>query len=231
MRELAQSPARIWFESREQGLGRGRLGAVLARAGVGKTACLIHFGLQHLVDGRKVVHVSLKEGPEKVAAYYGIVAVELFKGMAPDEQRRLQEVAERNRMILAYLNQSFEVARLQANLVNLKDHLQFTPDILLVDGLEFENARRDFLEELQKLVQVWGLEAWFTVLSHRHIIRENARGIPYPLDECDDLFDLILQLSSESSGIYLRFLKDRTAPPPPVALRLDPNSYLVTGGT
>ena len=35
------------------GLGNGNLGAVMARAGVGKTALLVYFGLDALICGKK----------------------------------------------------------------------------------------------------------------------------------------------------------------------------------
>ena len=39
------SPIRILEQSIHGGLGKGNLGVVMARAGVGKTACLVHLGL------------------------------------------------------------------------------------------------------------------------------------------------------------------------------------------
>ena len=42
------SPLRILEKSAQSGLGRGNLGVLMARAGVGKTACLIHIALDKL---------------------------------------------------------------------------------------------------------------------------------------------------------------------------------------
>lgn len=225
---IASSPAEILSASSQGGLGRGNLGAVVARAGVGKTACLIHIGLRRLLDGERVVHVSLKEGPDKVSAYYGLILAELVRDLPADEQKRLQTVMEKNRMILAYLNQSFDVARLRANLVNLRDHLDFSADLLMVDGLDFEHVKREDLEAFTAFAAEWGVEIWFSVLSHRHLQETNARGVPQPLDALDDYFSVILHLRPEPSGIYLGFLKDHAAPAvPELAWRLDPNTYLV----
>ncbi|WP_028321400.1 hypothetical protein [Desulfatiglans anilini] len=224
----ASSPAKILSMSSQGGLGRGNLGAVVARAGVGKTACLIHIGLKRLLEGERVVHISLKEGPDKVSAYYALIFAELARTLPPDEQKRLQAVMEKKRMILAYLNQSFDVARLRANLVNLRDHLGFSADLLMIDGLDFEQVSREDLEAFKAFAAEWGVEIWFSVLSHRHLHETNARGVPQPLDALDDFFGVILQLHPEPSGIYLKFLKDHDAPAAPEASwRLDPNTYLV----
>ena len=52
-----QSPLRILEQSSHGGLGRGNLGVVMARAGVGKTAFLVHIALDTLLRDRKVFHV------------------------------------------------------------------------------------------------------------------------------------------------------------------------------
>ncbi|MDZ7696074.1 MAG: hypothetical protein U5R49_03795 [Deltaproteobacteria bacterium] len=134
---------------------------------------------------------------------------------------------EKNRMILAYLNRSFDPARLQANLINLREGLQFKPDALIVDGLDFEKTERAVFEGLKKIALEFGTEIWLSALSHRHITQVNDRGVPYPCDDIDDLFNLIIQLKAEPSGIFLSLLKDHDQPgSPETNVRLDPNTFL-----
>ena len=49
-----QSPLRILEASIHGGLGKGNLGVVAARAGVGKTACLVQIGLDDLLRDKHV---------------------------------------------------------------------------------------------------------------------------------------------------------------------------------
>jgi KaiC/GvpD/RAD55 family RecA-like ATPase len=65
-RFISVSPLKVLEQSSQKGLGPGNLGVLIARAGVGKTACLIHIAFDRIFHGEKLVHVSLEEAPEKV---------------------------------------------------------------------------------------------------------------------------------------------------------------------
>ncbi len=224
---ISVSPLKILEKSSHGRLGPGNLGVLVARAGVGKTACLIHIAFDKIFRKEKLVHISLDEGPEKVASYYNVIYSDLLKAlnMKDDDDYRL--LMERNRMILAYLNQSFDLARLRTSLQNLAERLDFTPDTLIIDGLEFETAGRSVIEGLKKAAEEFQVEIWLSALSHRHLSEVNERGIPYPCHELDDLFTIIIQLQPERSGILLRLLKDHDRYQiPQNSIALDPNTFL-----
>ena len=225
---ISVSPLKILEKSSRKGLGPGNLGVLIARAGVGKTACLIHIAFDRLFRQEKLVHVSLEEGPEKVTSYYNVIYSDLIRALGLEKDYdAYRMLMERNRMILAYLNQSFEIERLEANLRNLSENLEFSPDALIVDGLDFEKADREKLEGFKRVAVEFGVEIWFSALSHRHITDVNERGIPYPCHRLDDLFSLIIQLQPETSGILLKLLKDHDNETiPDASVRLDPNTFL-----
>ena len=221
------SPLRILERSSHKGLGRGNLGALMAWAGVGKTACLIHMAFDKLFRKEKLVHVSLEDVPEKVTSYYNVIFSDLVKAMDMDNEYEMRMLFERNRMILAYLSQSFEIKRLRKNLKNLIEKIEFVPDALIVDGLNFEKAEREIFEGFKEIATQFEVEIWFSALSHRHITDVNERGIPYPCNQTDDLFNIIIQLQPTQSGIFLKLLKDHEAEVMPDArVRLDPNTFL-----
>lgn len=224
---ISVSPLRILEKSSQQRLGPGNLGVLVARAGVGKTACLIHIAFDKIFRQKKLVHISLEEGPEKVASYYNVIYYDLLKALHIDDDYEYRVLMERNRMTLAYLNQSFDLERLKANLKNLTERLNFKPDTLIVDGLDFEKAEREVFEGLKKIALEFETEIWFSALSHRHITETNERGIPYPCDKFDDLFSIIIQLQPEQTGIFLKLLKDHDRYHiPENSIRLDPNTFL-----
>lgn len=220
------SPLKILEKSSEKALGRGNLGVLMARAGVGKTACLIHIALDRLFRNGKLVHICLEDTPEKVRSYYNVILSDLVKAsnMANDEIRAL---VEKNRMILVYLNRSFEIGRLRKNLKNLVEKVSFIPDTLIVDGLDFETADRKLFEDFKEIASQYNVEIWFSALSHRHITDVNKAGIPYPCNELDDLFDIIAVLEPTSSDILLRLLKDHGKKiMDDVSVNLDPKTFL-----
>ena len=224
----AVSPMRILDQSSQKGLGRGNLGVLIARAGVGKTACLIHIAFDRLFQKEKLIHVALEDGPEKVMSYYNVIfndLVNVLKIPDPDDNRLL---IERNRMILAYMNQSFEINRLRENIQNLIDNVEFAPDTLIVDGLDFATASSVIFDGFKALAMDFQVEIWFSALSHRHIKDVNDKGIPYPCNIVDDFFDIIIQLQPTQTGIFLKILKDHDHPVmADASVRLDPNTFLV----
>ena len=222
------SPLKVLEKSSQRGLGPGNLGVLMARAGVGKTACLIHIAFDKLFRKEKLVHVSLEDVPEKVTSYYNVIFYDLVKALNMDNEHEVRMLFERNRMILAYLQQSFEIARLKENLKNLAEKIDFVPDALIVDGLDFEKAEREVFEGFKEIAEQFKVEIWFSARTHRHIAEVNEKGIPYPCHELDDLFNIIIQLQPTQSGIVLKLLKDHDVEVrPDASVKLDPNTFLV----
>ena len=226
---ISVSPLKILEITSHKGLGRGNLGVLMARAGVGKTACLIHIALDKIFRKEKLVHVSLEDMPEKVSSYYNVIFSDLLKALNMSEDNESRMLLERNRMILAYVNKSFEIDRFRNNLKNLIENIEFTPDSIIVDGMDFEKVDIDIFKEFKKLASEFQVEIWFSALSHRHITEVNERGIPYPCNRMDEFLNIIIQLQPTQSGVFMRLLKDRDKDIPDNArIRLDPNTFLVS---
>ena len=221
------SPLRILDQSVQKGLGRGNLGALMARAGVGKTACLIHIAFDKLFRKEKLVHISLEDVPEKISSYYNVIFYDLIKALHIADEHEIKTLFERNRMILSYLNQSFKIRRLRENLRNLRENIDFFPDSLIIDGLDFEHTERSVMEGLKDLAKEFQLEIWLSALSHRHITEINERGIPYPCIRVDDLLSIIIQLQPSQSDVSLCLLKDHDEGRlSHLSVRLNPNTFL-----
>ncbi len=226
---ISLSPLRLAEKSSRKGLGPGNLGVLMARAGVGKTACLIHFAFDKLFRQEKLVHISLEDGPEKVTSYYNVIYNDVKKVLELPDDHEDRLLIDKNRMILAYLNQSFRTDRLRANLANLSENMAFKPAVLIVDGLDFDVAQRDLFEKLKDLAEEFEVEIWFSALTHRHITEVNERGVPYPCSHLDDLFSLIIRLEPAPTGIFLRLLKDHDNPKlPDTYVQLDANTFLLS---
>ena len=228
---IHRSALRILEKSPEKSLGRGNLGVLIARAGLGKTACLIHFAFDMIFRGRRVVHLSLQDGPDKINSYYNVILSEILKAFELKDDGVARTLMGKNRMILAYLNQSFDLGRLRQNLKNLSEKAGFRPDAVVVDGLDFPKAGAETFEVFKALALEYDMEIWFSALSHRHIAEVNERGIPYPCNTLDRFFNVILQLEPAASpGIRMKLLKAHKEPVNKEdALILDPGTFLTPG--
>jgi hypothetical protein len=218
----------ILAKSSRLGLGRGNLGALMARAGVGKTACLIHIAIYKLLHHEKLVHISLETPPDKVSSYYNVIFKDLVKTLGMKNEHETKTLMDKNRMILAYLNQSFVLQRLRDYLKDLREKVGFLPDALILDGLDFAKTGREVFQGLKEIAFASQVEIWFSALTHREVSEVNERGIPFPCGQVDDLFSIILLLEPMRSAISLKLLKDHDQEGlAGASILLDPNTFLI----
>lgn len=224
------SPLKILERSSGKGLGRGNLGVLVARAGVGKTACLVHIAMDKLLRDEKLVHASLQDSPEKVTSYYNVIFSELVKALGLPNPSEIKGQIDKNRMILAYLNQSFDLRRLRENLKNLSEKVGFVPNTLIVDGLDFTRAGEEMFEGFRKVAQEFQMEVWFSALSKGASVDAGGQAIPAPADKFSSFFSIVIELQPTESAVELRLLKDHESTTVlDEKVLLDPKTFLARG--
>ena len=101
-----RSPMRVFEKSMNGGLGRGNVGIVAAKPGVGKTPVLVQIALDDLLRGRKVLHISHEHAVDHVRAYYD----EIFHDLAVVSKLENPEAekldVERHRLIFSLMTQA-----------------------------------------------------------------------------------------------------------------------------
>jgi len=185
----------------------GELGALMGRAGVGKTACMTHIALEHLLLNQPVLHVCIDGVAEKIKIWYQELLKNLPASPSREEFTSLRRRVESLRFILAYLHQTFSVPKLEQSLRNLEEQTNFHPALVVLDGLVFDGEPHETVAELQDFALKHGVSMWMSIRTHRHIATANENGIPYPCHECDGLFYAILLLEAGSQAIRVRLLK------------------------
>lgn len=212
-------------------IGTGDLGVLLARAGVGKTACLTHIALEQLLRGLPVLHVCLNEVPEKIKVWYAEFLKNIVAAQPSVDFNELQHRIEPLRFILAYLHQTFTPEKLEQSLQNLKEQAKFKPSMVVLDGMDFDQVTRATIEELRAFALRNEVSIWMSARTHRHISTANERGIPYPCNEMDDLFSAIILLEPITDAIQLKVLKHAgDFNPEYPALFLNPQTYMLQLG-
>ena len=68
-----RNPLRLLGKENQDILSKGGFGAVLARAGVGKTAIMVQLSLETLLRGKNVLHISLSDPVNKVSLWISIM--------------------------------------------------------------------------------------------------------------------------------------------------------------
>ncbi len=215
----------LGFET-EDILPAGGFGAVLAYAGVGKTALLVQMALNGMLRSRHVLHISLNDPVNKVTLWYG----ELFNHLAGQYEgaqiKQLWDSILPYRFIMTFRVESFSVPKLEERMNDLTEQGIFKPEMMIIDGLHCDAAQRASLLALKALAEKNGMHIWFTVHTHRHE-KPGQDGLPAYFTPVADLFDLVLELQTEHADINIKPLKGAASATPQSTLLLDPSTMLI----
>ena len=223
---ILRNPLRLIGSESEDVFPPGGFGAVLARAGVGKTAFLVQISLDSLLKGKNVLHVSLNDPIQKVNLWYQ----EVFRHIA--DQYNVKQVEELwesllpHRFIMTFKVEGFNVPRLQERLTDLTEQQIFSPQMMIVDGLPFGASAGKSLEQLKTLAQDYGFQVWFTVRTHRHQ-EPDADGMPAQLKKVVDMFEMAIELQPKGEQIHITALKGSSIPSHGPPLLIDPATMLI----
>jgi AAA domain len=205
----------------------GGFGAVLARAGVGKTALLVQISLNSLLEGWNVLHISLEDPVDKVNLWYTEVFNHIARQYNVKPANELWDTLLPHRFIMTFRVEGFSVPKLDERLTDLVEQNIFSPHVIIIDGLPFDKTVRPPLVELKELTQRRGCRAWFTVRTHRHEIPD-PKGIPTQMAGLVDLFEVVLYLQPQDKDIHIRALKGQENVGEQTGLILDPATMLIT---
>ncbi len=223
---MMRNPLRQLGYGSEDILEEGAFGAILARAGLGKTAFLVQIALHTMLRDRNVLHISLDDPVDKVTLWYQ----EVFNLMAQSRQAMpmpdLWDGLLPHRFIMTFKVEGFSVPKLRERLTDLTEQGIFHPQTLIIDGLPFDSDLGALLEDLKGLCSETGLRSWFTVRTHRHE-DPDPDGMPPQLGNLQNLFAIVLQLLPDGKDIHIRQLKGISGADHDTHLRFDPATMLI----
>ncbi|HPW56364.1 MAG: hypothetical protein KA072_10435 [Thermoanaerobaculaceae bacterium] len=192
------------------GPGPGRLGLVMARAGVGKTAFLVGIGLDALLAGQNVLHISLQSSVDKARSWYDDLLTELLRRERKLEHKaEIQLAIERQRHIHTYVGRAFTPERLRQAVELLRDVVGFVPGVIIFDQPDLASVERSTVEALRSTAAELGAELWMACRTHRDGPQAAPGHLPPPADRVEDLVDLAFRLDAQKSKVRLRVVKDR----------------------
>jgi len=201
-------------------------GAVLARAGVGKTSFLVQIALNSMLRRKEVLHISLLDPVNKINLWYKEIFQLLTKKFGIVQDRHLWETILPFRFILTMKVDGFSILRLEERLRDLTEQKIFSPRMMIIDGLPFDKSTREAMLGLKTLIQDMNVHVWFTVKIHRHESPQ-ADGLPLQMAEVKDLFNTIILLQPEGNNIYIQSLKGGEADSRSIKLEIDPSTMLI----
>ena len=225
----ANSPIRILEASIHGGLGKGNLGVVMARAGVGKTACLVQIGLDDLMRERHVLHVALDQTVEHVHSWYDAIFQDLAISCDLDDLEGVRAGINRHRMIMSFTDQDLWPERLEKTVAMFREVMHQRPATIVVDGYPWtahsttENAA--MIGAFKTYAKMLDAELWMSAQTHRDLTGDHPTRLTPPCDAYDDLIDVAIFLQPDGEEVGVTLLKDHgDVEPPPTKLRLHPDT-------
>jgi archaellum biogenesis ATPase FlaH len=232
-----RSPMRVFEKSIHGGLGRGNVGVVAARNGVGKTPLLVQIALDDLMRDRRVLHISHEHAVDHVRAYYDEIFHDLAVVSKLDNTESVKLDVERHRLIFSHLSHATtappslrggrsSVAKILETVTFARETAHFTPDVLVIDHFDLEHAAPDAVAALRELARAQNVELWLSALSDA--MPKTPGELPAPLQRFAAELSVVVFLKPERDIVRLRLLKDHENDDlTDLHLRLDPHTMRV----
>jgi archaellum biogenesis ATPase FlaH len=236
-----RSPMRVFERSMHGGLGRGNLGVIMARPGVGKTALLVQIALDDLLRDRKVLHISHEYPVERVRSYYDEIFHDLAITHRLMQPQMVRLEIEQNRLIYSHLHAasdappsrrggSSSVTAIQDTIRFARDFAHFNPDAVIIDGFDFDNATSEAVADLREAAQSLNAEMWLSAKSQEEPppSKTGPESVPSPMRRFYDEVSVIVALLSVHDEVHMQLLKDHdNQDMSELRLRLDPSTMRV----
>lgn len=232
-----RSPMRVFEKSMHGGLGRGNVGLVVSRHGVGKTPVLVQIALDDLLRDRRVLHISHEHAVDHVRAYYDEIFHDLAATSKLADPAAVKLDVERHRLIFSLMTQATNapmslrgghssIAKILETVAFARDVAHFEPDVIIIDGFDFVHATDGAVKELAELAKQRDVELWFS--GNTGPAPAKPGELPVPLGDCAQHLDVVVYLQPERDVVRLRLLKDHDSKDlADLHLRLDPHTMRV----
>ncbi len=223
---ILRNPLRILGTDDKEPLGEGEFGAVLAKAGVGKTAFLVQLALSNLLRERNVLHVSLTQPVRKVCLWYEEVFHNISTEYELKNTSELWDTILPHRFIMTFNVDDFSVAKLEERLNDLTEQGIFFPQLVIIDGLPITDESRETLAEMKILAREMGFPIWYAITVRPDDVLEPGQ-IPASIDSLSDLFEALIGLKAVKGRINVMVIKGQADKTAAEDVFLDPATLLI----
>lgn len=222
-----RSPLRIFEKSINGGLGKGNIGVIASRKGVGKTACLVHIAMDKLFRGRHVIHVSFSSKVDHISTWYEDIFKEIAKKRELENAVEVHDEIIKNRVIMNFNQEGIEVKKVLSSIRAMIEQGNFAADAIIIDGYEYAKASMEDLEAIDNFAKETNIEIW-TSVSFQKEEPYDEDGMPIVLKPYLEKLAVIITIQYQGEHIQFRVVKDHeTIAPKKMELKLDPKTMLI----
>ncbi len=212
-----RSPIRLYDAAANGGLKAGELGLVTSKKGVGKTAVLVQFGMDTLLNGKQLVHVSFDAASSR--EYYNTILDAITKNNGLSEDAKEQIL--RNRTILTSNQDNFSLEKIVSTLNALKAGGINVAGVV-VDNVDFSKVKESDIQTVASFAKATKTKIWISSTVDEDELKDQAPKSVLPY------FSHVVRLTaSKAKGTEVKVLKAGAKPVEESSLKLDPKSFLI----
>lgn len=225
---IKRSPLRILEKSIHGGLGPGNLGILASRKGIGKTACLVHIGIDKLFQDKPVIHVSFSSRVDHIIQWYEDIFREIASKQNLEASSGLHDDIVKNRVIMNFSQTGTSTEQILSSLEALIHHGRFAAETVIVDGFDFSKGTLEDLKRIREFAEKMNLEVWFSASLKKEENLFNEDGAPFELRDLMDEIQVLITLRYHNDHVQLNLVKNHNYPQPgDLQLSLDPATLLI----
>jgi hypothetical protein len=226
---IKRSPLRIFEKSIHGGLGKGNIGILASKKGVGKTACLVHIATDKLLQDKHVIHVSFSAKVDHIINWYEDIFKEIAKKRNLESAVEVHDEIIRNRVIMNFNQRGMETAQVLDRINSMIRDGHFAADTIIFDGYDFAEIKPEDLELVREFAAASGLEIWFSVsLGEDEEELFDREGVPNLTKPFLGSIAVLITLRFRGDHIHFQAVKDHDEKEPmEMHLMLDQRTLLV----
>jgi predicted ATP-dependent serine protease len=223
-----RSPLRILEKSTHGGVGKGNIGVIAARKGIGKTACLVHLATDQLFQEKHVIHVSFSTDTSHIIAWYEDIFEEIAKRYKLDNAMDVHDDITKNRVIMNFRQDGVSADQVNKSISSMIKDGHFSADSVIIDGYDFSKITKDEFASFKKLAEALQIEIWFSVTLPKDGKVLDSKGVPSVLNEVVSGIAIVIILEPMDSFVRFKLVKDHdVVPVENMHLKLDPQILLI----
>lgn len=225
---IKRSPLRILEKSIHGGVGKGNIGVIASRKGVGKTACLVHIATDQLLQEKHIIHVSFSSKTDHIINWYEDIFREIAKKRELDGAVEVHDEIIKNRVIMNFSQEGITTEQILKSLEAMIKNGNFAADAVVVDGFDFSKTDVESIQAFRKFAAELGIEVWVSASLRGEDPVFDEKGVPKELKEFLDEIAVLITLKFAGDYVHMKLVKDHgEIPSRELQLKLDPKTLLI----
>jgi RecA-superfamily ATPases implicated in signal transduction len=218
---IERSPVRNFEKSLGGGVKAGEIGIIASKKGLGKTSILVQLGIDKLLQGSPVVHVSFNQQADHVMTWYEDIFNELAKKKNLDKAADVKADLISKRIVLNFNQDTVKTAQLIKTIKALTEGGS-KPEAVIIDGFDFNKAIPESMNQMKAFAKEANITIWYSAN-----FETTDKGLPASLKAFEQDLDVVLYLDPKPDCIQIKVLKEHAKSDYTTDLKLDVKTLLI----